>query len=323
MGNAWGWVNLVYLAATLLAYTALMFPLTVYSDFVLEHRFGQSNQSFRSWCADAAKATVLELFLTCGFFSGVYALLTWAPGSWWLWATLLYVLISVLLSAVGPILILPLFYKVEPVDDPELQQHSEQLLREAGLRVLGIFRWGLREKTRAANAALAGLGQTRRIILSDTLLDAYSRQEILAVLAHEAGHVRNRDIPRMLFLSTGVAGTAFLTARVILDRLVVQLGYAAASDIAAFPLLLLVLAGVSLAALPLVNGYSRHREFAADAYAVERMGSAEPLVSALRKLGEQNLSDPYPPAWAEFLLFSHPSLGRRIVRAHAAGGPNK
>ena len=317
-GTWWLLTNGLYVLTAIFGFAAFTFPLSFYEEHALERRYSLSRQTFGGWLWDYVKGLVLELVLALVFFEMLYALLRWAPDTWWLFATAFYVVFSVGLSAVAPVLIMPLFHKFEPLDNPELVQRVTDFAQRAGLKVTGVFRWGLAEKTATANAALAGLGRTRRIILGDTLLTGYTTDEILAVLAHELGHQRHHDLTRLLLTGTALAGLAFWILHLILENLALAAGFTGAADIAGFPLLVFCLFLFSLVTMPMVNTYSRRREYAADAYAVATLGAAAPLVGALEKLALQNLDDREPAAWIEFLLHSHPSIARRVAAARAA-----
>lgn len=314
---AWPLVNGLYTLVTVFGFIAFMFPLSLYSDYILEHRYGLSKQKLESWLMDFGKSILLELLIALVFFEIIYLFLRWTPHYWWVWATVCYTLFVVALSLVAPVWIMPLFHKFEPLRDEALTGAVRDFVQSEGLKVVGVYQWGLDEKTHTANAALAGLGRTRRIILGDTMLTGYAREEILAVLAHEVGHYKHGDIARLLAAGTGMALAGFYIAHRILAALVARFGFAAPGDIGAFPIFVFALFVFSLVVMPISNAYSRRREFAADAYAVRRLGKAAPLIGALEKLAAQNLADKEPAAWIEFLLHSHPSISRRIRRARA------
>ncbi|MCX6998142.1 MAG: M48 family metallopeptidase [Kiritimatiellaeota bacterium] len=316
-GGGWPLVNGVYLLVTIFGFAAVSFPLALFEDHVLEHRYGLSRQTLGEWLWDYAKSLALELALGLVFFEVLYALLRWSPQGWWAFGAVFYILFAVVLTAIAPVVIMPLFHKFEPLQNNELVALITQFVQRAGLQVIGVYRWGLAEKTATANAALAGLGRTRRIILGDTLLHGYTPDEILAVLAHEVGHYRHRDLFRLLTVGAGLATLGFYIAHRLLHTLVAAAGFASVADIGSFPLFVFCLFVFSLVALPFNNAYSRRREYAADAYAVAALGAAGPLVSAFEKLAAQNLDDKHPPAWIEFLLYSHPSIARRMARAQA------
>jgi STE24 endopeptidase len=299
-----------------------MFPLSLYGDYGVEHRFGLSRQSFGSWLWDFIKSLGIEMVLALLFVEVVYALLRWTPGFWWVWTAVFYILFAVVLTAVAPVLLMPLFYKFEPLEESDLTRAVREFVEKSGLKVLGVFTWGLEEKTVTGNAALTGLGRTRRIILGDTILQGYTKDEIIAVLAHEVGHYKHRDMLRLMAVGTALATVGFYLAHLCLHALVSRLGFAGVDDIGSFPVFIFSLFVFSLLVMPLANGYSRRREFAADTYAVRTIGSADSLVGALVKLADQNLADKEPARWIEVLLHSHPSISRRVRRAKEAEGGN-
>ncbi len=314
-GSIWLLVNGLYIIVTVFGYAVFTFPMSLYGDFVLEHRYGLSKQGLESWLIDFFKSLAIEMALALVFFETIYAFLHFAPNFWWVWATVFYVLFVVVLSSIAPVVIMPLFHKFEPMDNPSLVDAVKAFAEKEGLKVLGVFRWGLEEKTSTANAALAGLGKTRRIILGDTMLSGYTQDEIIAVLAHEVGHYKHRDMLRLIVVGAVMAALGFFLAHLILRMLVAQFGFQGAADIGSFPLFVFCLFVFSLIIMPVSNAHSRRREFLADDYAVQAMKSAAPLVGALDKLAVQNLADKEPAPWIEFLLYGHPSIARRIRRA--------
>ena len=311
----WVVVNAVYTVIAVFGFAACMFPLSYYSGHVLEHHYELSNETFGEWFADFIKSLLIDLVLATVLFSVIYALLRWIPGWWWLLATAFYILFAVVISTLAPVVIMPLFHKFEPLQEGELTRAVRSMMEEAGINVVGVFKWGLEAKTNTANAAFAGLGRTKRIILGDTLLAGYSQEEILAILAHEVGHYRNRDTLRLMLTSSVLALAGFYIAHLCLTKLSGMLGFDAIYDIGAAPLFIFCLFIFSLVSMPVANMHSRRREFAADAYAIDKTGSPHALISALEKLADQNLSNKEPAAWAEWLLHSHPSISRRIEHA--------
>jgi STE24 endopeptidase len=314
-GSIWPLVNGLYTMITVFGFAALMFPLSLYSEHVIEHRYGMSNQELEGWFIDYLKSLVIELIVATAFFEVIYTFLRYAPVLWWVWATFFYVLFVVVLAAIAPVVIMPLFHKFEPIDNPSLTDAVKAFVEKAGLKVVGVFKWGLEEKTNAGNAALTGLGNTRRIILGDTILKDYTQDEIIAVLAHEVGHYRNRDMTRLIVVGSLLAAAGFYLAHLFLQTLVAKFGFAGPDDIGSFPIFVFCLLVFSLVTMPVSNAYSRRREYEADAYAVRTIGAAGNLISALEKLAAQNLADKNPAAWIEFLLHSHPSIARRVRRA--------
>ena len=310
----WYVTNAVYTLIVIFGFTACLFPFSYYSDHVLEHHYELSHESFGEWFLDFVKSLFIDLLIGVVLFSVIYALLRVTPNWWWLWATAFYVLFAVVLSTLMPVVIMPLFHKFEPLEEGDLTAAVRAMMDEAGIKVVGVFKWGLEEKTSTANAAFAGFGNTKRIILGDTLLSGYSQDEILAILAHEVGHYKNRDAFRLMLTSSVLALIGFYVSHRCLTGLSGLLGFEHIYDIGAAPLFIFSLFVFSLISMPFANMHSRRCEFAADAYAVEKTGTSDTLVSALEKLADQNLSNKEPAAWIEFLLHSHPSTARRIER---------
>jgi len=300
-----------------LAYWALDLPLSYYSGFVLPHRYDQSNQTLGGWVSDQAKGLLVGGLISGLLLEGVYWLLRAAPDLWWLWAGLAYLLFAVVLSNLAPVLIAPLFYKFTPLDDEELAARLTALAESAGTRVRGVFRFDMSRRTKSANAALMGIGNTRRIVLGDTLLEEFTADEIETVLAHELGHHVHRDI------WLGIAVNAVLTlgglyvANLGLRWGVSALDFEGIGDVAALPLFSLVMGAFGLVMMPLGNAYSRWRERMADHYAFQSTGQPGAFADAMTRLANQNLADADPEPWVEFILYSHPAISKRVAAAKA------
>jgi STE24 endopeptidase len=313
----------LYFAAALVAYGVGFFPLSYYSGFALPHRYGLSTQTLRAWLIDVAKGGALALVLGGLVIEVVYALLRGAPplpllaggaggGSWWLWASAFVILFDVVLANLAPVLIFPIFFKFKPLEDAKLVQRLTALAESAHTRVRGVFTMMLSEKTTAANAALMGLGNTRRIVLGDTLYEKYSPDEIETILAHELGHHVHRDIGMGLVVESALTLAGFFVADLFLRWSVAQLGYESIADLAAFPLLGFALGAFAVVTMPLENAFSRWRESLADEYALQSTRNAPAFIGVMEKLANQNLAEVEPERWVELLLYSHPPLGKRI-----------
>jgi STE24 endopeptidase len=228
----------------------------------------------------------------------------------------------VVLAQLAPVLLLPLFYHFTPLNRPELVERLIALADRAGARVMGVFEWRVSDRTKKANAALTGIGRTRRIILSDTLLAEHSDDEIEVILAHELAHHVFHDIWSGLALETAlITGGLYLADR-IMAAFATSFGLHGKSDIAALPLLLLTGGAVSLLLLPLFNAFSRSHERRADRYALELTRNVHGFVSAMKRLGAQNLAEDHPSRLVEILFYTHPPIGSRIDAAMAWAGAN-
>jgi STE24 endopeptidase len=309
----------IYIALFGLASEIVSFPLGVYSGWQLPRRYGLSHQSFRDWLADLAKGSAIGGALGLGMVELLYWGLRRLPDWWWLAGGAVYLLFSVVLSNLAPVLIMPLFNKFTPIADIALRERMLRLAERAGTRVRGVFAMDFSRRTSTANAFVTGIGATRRIVLGDTLIANYTPEEIEVVMAHEIGHHVHGDIWRGMAFDTVVTLIGLLIANLLLHAGVDTFGYRSVGDVAAFPLLALILAAFGLVTMPLTNGYSRARERAADAYALALTGNAPAFVTAMQRLANQNLAEMSPPAWVVWLLYSHPPLAERIRRGETFG----
>jgi STE24 endopeptidase len=245
---------------------------------------------------------------------GFYAILRAAPTHWPLLATIGWVGFTVVLARAFPTLLLPLFYKTTPLDDASLVERLRQLCARVGLPVLGVYRFDLGAETRKANAALAGMGRTRRVLLADTLLAQFTPEEIEGVLAHELGHHRYHHILKLLGLSAAGCWIALTLTQQLAPVAVAALGLQGLADPAGMPMLALWLMLLNVAGLPLQQGISRAFEWQCDRFAIA-MTDPRAFAAALRRLAVLNLADPSPPRWVVWWFFDHPPITARI---HAA-----
>ncbi|HYX68247.1 MAG TPA: M48 family metallopeptidase [Terriglobales bacterium] len=309
-------------ALALLVYIALLavlaklagLPLDLYS-FRLEHRYQLSNQKLGSWAWDGVKSLLVSLVLGGILAELIYFVLRRWPEHWWLIAWGVFLALFVFFAQIAPVVLFPLFYKFKPLEDQELKERLLGLSERAGTRVRGVYEWKLSEKSKKANAALVGLGRTRRIILADTLLAGYSADEIESILAHELGHHVHRHIPKSIVVEAGISLFGFWAAGQVLALAVARHWFASLDDFANLPLLLLVSSALSLLLMPAMNAYSRSKEREADRYALDSTGKAAPFISSMNKLAEQNLAEREPKAWVEWLFHSHPAISKRIAAA--------
>ncbi len=313
----WYMVNAVYTLVTMFGFVACMFPLAYYSEHVMELHYELSDETFEEWFSDFFRSLLVDLLLAVLLFSGIYALLRWMPNEWWILAAILYILFTVTLSTLVPLAIVSSSRRFEPLEEGELVDAVRSMAKETGIPLAEVCKWKLDERSDAPLLLFIGLGQHRRVIFGDTLLSSYSQEEILAIFAHELGHLKNRDTLRRMAVSSILALVGFYVAHRCLSGFSGLLGFAHIYDIGAAPLFIFSLFIFSLVSMPFANLHSRRREFAADAYAIERMGSATALISAFEKQADQNLSNRAPAAWIEFLLHSQPSIAHRIERVNS------
>src|SRR5216684_2252832 len=295
-----------------------------YYSFRLEHRYQLSNLRMRAWIWDEMKGFLVGVILAGIVAELLYFIMRQVPQHWWLIAWAVFLGLFVLLAQLAPVVLFPIFSKFEPLQNEELKSRLLRLSERAGTRVRGVYQWKLSEKSKKANAALTGLGNTRRIILADTLLQNYSPDEIEAVLAHELGHHVHGHILKSILVEAAVTLAGFWAAHRVLDYVVHQRNwFQGITDFADLPLLVLVSTVLSMLLMPALNAYSRFNERQADLYCWKSVPSVAPYVSAMEKLNQQNLSESQPSRLVEILFHSHPAVAKRVAAAKAWAQKNR
>ena len=318
-GHSYTLALLAYIAILTLASKLIGLPLDYYS-FQIEHRYQLSNEKLGAWIRDEVKEWLVGLVLGAIIFEMIYFTIREAPNFWWVFAWAVAIVLFVVLAQLAPVILLPLFYKFVPLENEALKARLVKLSERAGTRVRGVYEWKLSEKSKKANAALTGLGTTRRIILADTLLSNYTDDEIEAVLAHELGHHVHKHIFKSILVQAGVTLLGFWAANQVMRYAILDRGWFEIHglvDFAGIPLLLLVSSVLSLVLLPFLNAYSRFNERQADRYCWQNIPGIGPFVTAMNKLAGQNLSERNPSRVVEVLFHSHPPVSKRVDAAEA------
>lgn len=310
------WRLAVYFLIVASVGALISWPAGFYGGYVLSHRYGLSTQTLRAWLLDQVKGTAISLPIELLAVEFVYFLLAAQPSAWWLWTALAMLLFTAVAANLAPVLLLPLFFKLTPLPEGDIRERALALARIAGTRVRGIYSMNMSAKTTAANAFVIGLGNTRRVVLCDTLLDHYTPDEIEVVVAHELGHQAHRDIPKLIGVQVATTLAGLFVVNLVLHGVLGHVSaYHGLADPATMPLIAAALSVFALVILPITNGYSRHVEHQADVYALNVTGKREAFISAMTRLANQNLAQLQPARIVEFVLYDHPSTGRRIAFA--------
>ena len=275
-------------------------------------RVGLVTQSWRGWAADLAKANAIQAVLGAGAGAGVVAVTRRYPRSWWAPAAVGSVAFGALLATVAPVVLDPIFNDFTPLPEGQTRSDVLELAAAAGVEVGEVYSIDASRRTTAANAYVAGLGPTKRVVLFDTLLDRYSRDEVRVVVAHELAHVRGRDVPRSVLFAAIVAPAAALAVQRLSWLLCAERGTPAT-----LPALALSAGLISTPIGLIANRLSRALERRADAFSLELAGAPEAFVSFERAIALQNVADLDPPRWVTALLATHPSTTERIGAALA------
>ncbi len=310
-----------YLALIIFAATAgiimsiVSFPFSFYSGFILEHKYNLSNQTFLQWLWEGMKGLLVSIPIVTPLLLTFYFLLLTFQNNWWLPVGILLFVLSIGLSRIAPIVILPLFYKLTPLEDSSLKEKILSLTTSTSMAVQGIYLFNLSKTTKKANAAFTGIGKSKRILLGDTLMQNFSQEEIETVFAHELGHYVHGHIRKNILVGTlSIFIGLYLTSLAYAASLS-WFGFERIEQLAALPLLTLWLGVYSLVTAPIGNLLSRKYEFEADRYAVERTKNTPAFVSTMQKLATMNLADTAPHPLIEFFFYSHPSIEKRIRAA--------
>ncbi|MBT8386588.1 MAG: M48 family metallopeptidase, partial [Ignavibacteria bacterium] len=298
----------------------LSLPVSYYSGFYLEHKYNLSNQTFGKWIWENFKGLLVSLVIGIPILLLFYFSLNRFGDDWWLPFAVIMFFVSVVLSQIFPVLILPIFYKLTPIDNEELKERITALAKNAKINVENVFKFDMSKNTKKANAAFTGLGKTKRIILGDTLLDNFSNDEIETVIAHELGHYKKKHIVKNILFGTV---TSFLTLFIIAylyKNSLAWFDFTSITQIGALPLLALWSMLIGIIQTPIGNILSRRYEYQADEYAVVETGNADVFIGTLVKLNEQNLGDKEPHPFVEWFFYSHPSIKNRISAISSLAG---
>ena len=306
-----------FLAALFALVTVVDLPFRYVGGYRWEREFGLSSQPFVGWLKDLAKSFGLGLGATVAAGYVLLWLLSIFPTWWWLAAWTIGLAVSVVLAFLAPIVLVPLFYRFRPLGDSNLRARFESLAAQAKVPIVGVFELRASEKTRRSNAAVMGLGRTRRVVVTDTLLRDFRPEEVETVLAHELAHQKFLDPLRGFVLGSLTSLVILAVAAWIYGILYSSFGIRSIGDMAGLPLLAAVLGLVSLPLRPLELRWSRAREARADRFSLELTHDPVNFATAMAKLHDQNLGVADPKPWEKWLFYSHPPGRERVELARS------
>ncbi|HNX91008.1 MAG TPA: M48 family metallopeptidase [Candidatus Omnitrophota bacterium] len=290
-------------------------PLHFFGSFTVEHRFGLSNQSIKAWMIDEAKSAALSLLFYVSGGLVFYFILRTFPDIWWAILAVIWFFFSCFMARMLPVLIIPLFYKYIPLEEGQLKNMIMGLGKQAGIDLSDVCKIDLSRKTKKANAALVGLGSTKKVVLADTLMSSFSEEEIGTVVAHEFAHCKFNHIWKLILISACITALSFWLLSAIVGNIAVMLGASGASDIGILPAIMLCMMCFGLLVMPLQNFISRCLEREADRFALEIMKDPGAFISAMERLAEMNLAERDPGLIKKIMLYDHPPIAERIRMA--------
>jgi len=299
--------------------TVLDIPFSLYSNFKIEKRYGFNTMTMRIWLADFIKSAIISFVLGAFVVMVILSIIQGSPVLWWLWVWLFLLLFGVFMMYVSPYIIEPLFFKFEPIKKEGLEEKIRTLAERAGIKVSKIFQVDASRRSRHSNAYFTGIGQVKRIVLFDTLIEQMTEEEILAVLAHEMGHWKKRHVIKRLIQTEAIAFCSLVAAFYLLawEQLPALFNLADASFYVRVIIVGFLGFLVMFPLTPLFSYLSRRDEQEADRFAAELTGNPKAMASALVQLSKENLSNLHPhPLYAKF-YYSHPPVVERIRKLRA------
>lgn len=312
---SWFWAQVALVLLIVGGGAWLLDTVFALPGYILARRYGLSTQSPEDWLTDQVKAGLVVGVIGLVAVEGIYVLLRVGSPVWWVWAAVGLVLLVAFLTLVAPVVIAPLFFTFTPLENPVLEERLLCLAQEAGVQATGVYRFDMSRRTQAANAAIIGLGRTRRIVVADTLLDPFPPAEVEVIFAHELAHHVHRDMALGLVI-TGVMGfVGFWVLDRVLQWATEQWHLPMPAMPHTVPLILLTFVLYGLIVSPLLNLWSRSRETLADLFAIALTGRGTTYARAMARLADQNLADLWPPRWYVWLFGTHPPTGERLMLA--------
>jgi STE24 endopeptidase len=308
---------IIYLIIVGVILELLLLPLEYSGGFRLDCKFGLSRQGLFSWAIDYIKRLLLSSVIFAAMISMFYFLIINSPTFWWIWAGIIFFMVSIVLAKVFPMIIIPMFYRLTRISDTQLKEKLSRLAEQAGVKIIDIYKIALGAKTSRANAAVCGLGNSKRILLSDTLLERYTQDEIEVTLAHEIAHHKHNHFWKLSAMGI-LSMFLFLYLTDIMLARITGYGFIPSKQhMSAFPAVMILYILFNLTVLPVNNFISRRYETQADKDAVNLTGKAYALSGLMRKLSRQNLSDPSPSMLVKILFYDHPPAQERIAFAES------
>jgi len=298
-------------------------PFDYYHSFVIEERYEFNRKTFGIWVSDGLKSLIIACLLGIVLLSSLFLMVRHLGSAWWVCAWAIFSCFQLVMTVLYPTLIAPLFNRFVLLEDPDLTGRIKALAEEEGVNIRGVYQMDATKRSRHTNAYLSGLGKTKRIVLFDSLVKSHERDEIVAVLAHEIGHLKKGHMKKeLLIISAFSLVLFFLASKMIIWEAMFQgFGFSRMSPYVGLFLVGVLWYPLGLFFSPVVTGLSRKFEREADMYAVKITGSPGPFLRALKRMAKDNLSNLWPHPVYVWFNYSHPPLLERIKRLENYGEP--
>ncbi|RJR21835.1 MAG: M48 family peptidase [Nitrospiraceae bacterium] len=313
--------GIVFFLLMTYAETIISVPFSLYSTFKIENKYGFNTMTFKLWVTDTIKSLVISTILMGLLIAAGLFIIQKSPDLWWLWVWCFFLVFGIFMMYISPYVIEPLFHKFTPVGDEKLEDGIRDLMEKVGIKVSRVFKIDASRRTKHTNAYFTGIGKVKRIVLYDTLIEKMDYDEIMSVLAHEAGHWKKKHILKSIIVTETIALIAiFVAYHVIQSDFLIELFNIEESSLFA-KLVILGFIGslVSFPFGPVFHYFSRKHENEADKYSFDLTGNPDSMISALVKLSKDNLSNLHPHPLYALFHYSHPPVLERIRRIRGLG----
>ena len=312
--------GLIFFAALGFVAATVGLPFDYYHSFVVEDRYGFNTKTLKIWFSDLLKSMLVTIVVGTFLLSAILLMLRYAGKTWWIWAWAVLLGFQLLMTILYPTVIAPLFNKFTLLEDSELKDGIERLAEGEDLNVEGIFQMDATKRTRHTNAYFSGLGKAKRIVLFDSLIQSHSKDEILAILAHEIGHLKKNHIKKHLAVISFVSLLLFYMASKLLtwNAMYESFGFSNMPIYVGLFLVGILWEPLSFFLSPMGMAISRRFEREADFYSLRVLKTARPLATALKKMARENLSNLRPHPLYVCFNYSHPPLLERIKYLEAS-----
>lgn len=289
-------------------------PFDYYHSFVVEEKFGFNRSTVKIWLKDHSKSAILSLAIMAILWALIFCVMEFSPYHWWFWGFIAVSGVQIAIALFYPVLIAPIFNTFQPIRDQDLAAKVTALMEENGLKVKKVLEMNAGLRSRHTNAYFTGLGKTKQIVLYDTLIESHSHEEILSVLAHEVGHLKHGHVVKQLIFFEAFMLLGFYLSYRLMELPLIYSAFGSGQPKTYVGLFFtgIIWQKTGFFLYPLYMALSRHFERQADLFAAKLLGSAQPLMGALRKMASDNLSNLRPHPLFVWFHYSHPPLVDRI-----------
>ncbi|RJQ20303.1 MAG: M48 family peptidase [Nitrospiraceae bacterium] len=301
------------------AETVISMPFDLYGTFKIENKYGFNTMTFKLWMTDTIKSLLISTVLMGLVISSGLFIIQKSPDLWWFYVWCFFLAFGIFMMYISPYVIEPLFHKFTPIENEELESGIRILMQKVGIKVSRVFKMDASKRTKHTNAYFTGIGKVKRIVLYDTLIEKMDKDEILSVLAHEAGHWKKKHLLKHLIATEIIALIVMYLSYQILQSDFLLRVFHVGEDSFFAKVVLLGFVGpiVSFPFSPLSNYFSRRHEDEADAFSYEMTENNQSMITALVKLSKDNLSNLHPHPLYALFHYSHPPVLERIRRIRA------